>query len=86
MFICNFNPNAIKYSNKVREEITRLINAKVVKFVLDLKCLPLPNNYINVRSIIAKLDVIECDSYMNTVDIMCFCETTAVTITAITSY
>ena len=30
---------------------------------------------LNVRSIVAKLDDIECDSYMNAVDILCFCET-----------
>ena len=40
----------------------------------------LPNNYItllllNVRSIVAKLDDIKCDSYINAVDVLCFCET-----------
>ena len=79
LHICNFNPTAIKSSIKVKEEMTRL-NTKLVKFIPDLKFMSLPNNYItlsllNVRSIVAKLDDIEHDSYMNAVDILCFCET-----------
>ena len=79
LHICNFNPTAIKCSNKVKEEMTRL-NTKLVQFVPDLKFISLSSNYItlsllNVRSIIAKLDDIECDGYMNAVDILCFCET-----------
>ena len=59
--------------------MTRL-NTKLVKFIPNLKFLSLPSNYItlsllNIRSIVAKLDDIECDSYMNAVDILCFCET-----------
>ena len=79
LHICNFNPTAIKSSIKVKEEMTRL-NTKLVKFIPDLKFLSLASNYItlsllNVRSIVAKLDDIEHDSYMNAVDILCFCET-----------
>ena len=63
----------------MHEEMTRL-NTKLVRFVPDLKFSSLPSNYItlsmlNVRSIVAKLDDIQCDSYMNAVDILCFCET-----------
>ena len=77
--ICNFNPTAIKSSIKVHEEMTRL-NNNLVQFAPNLKFLTLPSNYItlsllNVRSIVAKLDDIERDSYMNAVDILCFCET-----------
>ena len=77
--ICNFSPTAIKKSDKVHEEMTRL-NTKLVKVVSDLKFMSLPSNYItlsllNVRSIVAKMHDIECDSNINAVDIMCFCET-----------
>ena len=79
LHIFNFNPTAIKSSIKVKEEMTRL-NTKLVQFIPNLKFMSLSNNYItfsllNVRSIVAKLDDIECDSYMNAVDILCFCET-----------
>ena len=35
LHICNFNPTAIKCSDKVKEEMTRL-NTKLVQFVPDL--------------------------------------------------
>ena len=78
LHICNFNPTAIKSSIKVHEEMTRL-NDNLVQLAPNLKFMTLPSNYItlllNVRSIVAKLDDIKCDSYMNAVDILCFCET-----------
>ena len=79
LHICNFSAAAIKKSDKVQDEMTRL-NSKIVNFVPSLKCLPLPNNYttlslLNVRSIVAKLPDLECDSNVNAVDILCYTKT-----------
>ena len=45
--LCNFNPTAIKSSNKVHEEMTRL-NNNLVQFTPNLKFMTLPSNYITL--------------------------------------
>ena len=47
LHICNFNPTAIKSSDKVHEEMTRL-NTKLIQFVPDLKFILLLNHYSKV--------------------------------------
>ena len=78
LHICNFSSSAIKKSDKVHDEMSRL-NTRLIKFLPNLS---LPNNYryitvslLNVRSILAKLPDIECDCNINAVDILCYTET-----------
>ena len=90
LYICNFSSTAIKKSDKVQEEMTRL-NSRIINFVSNLKCLSLPNNYttfslLNVRSIVVKLPDLECDGNVNAADILCYTETWLSPLTTITMY
>lgn len=73
----NFNPKAIKTSNDVQNEMTRL-NNKLLPDVPQLQCLSVPNNYItiawlNVRSLVVKLADIQ-DTCLKAASVVCFCE------------
>lgn len=79
LHILNFNPTAIKVSDKVQEEMLRL-NTKLLQPVPELQCLSLPDSYVtiallNVRCIAAKLPDLEQDSSLKCASILCFCET-----------
>jgi hypothetical protein len=80
LYIKNFNLAGIKKSTKVNNEMTRL-SEKLVKPIP----MPMDNiNYnnvtaticlLNVRSINSKFDDIKCDKFLQSVDILCICET-----------
>ena len=75
----NFNPTAIKKSDKVHNEMQRL-NSKLLETVSHLRYLSLSSNYVtiallNVRSLVAKLPDIQHDIGLNSANILCFCET-----------
>ena len=79
LYILNYNPSAIKQSDKVEKEMARL-STQLVETV------PCPNfrklidktftiALLNVRSISAKLPDIVIDTNIQKADIICFCET-----------
>ena len=79
LHILNFNSKAIKASNDVQSEMSRL-NNKLLPCLPQMQCLSLPSNYVtisllNVRSLVAKLADIEQDMCLKAADVLCFCET-----------
>ena len=84
LHILNFNLAAIKKSVKVEAEMERLAN-KLVKPIQMPIFTDLPSGHdrhlltticsLNVRSIVNKVDDVRCDSFLQSVDILCVCET-----------
>jgi hypothetical protein len=79
LYIMNFNKGAIKASDKVSEEMTRL-RSSLVSPLPKLNCSNMTNtaltiSFLNVRSISNKLSDIECDTNLENASILGFCET-----------
>jgi hypothetical protein len=80
LYIVNFNPSAIKHSEKVEEEMCRLQNKTLPPLPL-LQCQLLPStqhftiSLLNVRSIKPKICDITSDSCLALASIVCFTET-----------
>ena len=76
LHILNFNASAIKKSNDVHSEMTRL-NTKLLQTPPKLKFLDnhLTIALLNVRSITAKMPDITKDGDIKSASILCFCET-----------
>ena len=79
LYIIQFNARAIKKSEKVHEEMTRLkdnlLNASVGLKCSNLDSTSVTISFLNVRSIIGKLPDIESDTNLTNASILCFCET-----------
>lgn len=79
LHILNFNPSAIKKSNRVTDEMLRL-STKLLQPASEMQCLSLPDSYVtiallNVRCIVGKLPDLEQDTAVKCASILCFCET-----------
>lgn len=78
LHIVNFNAKAIKKSNLVDDEMTRL-REKLLQTVPPLQCLPQASHVtlvlLTIRSIVAKLADIKVDYELNSTSVLCFCET-----------
>ena len=78
LHIVNFNAKAIKKSDLVENEMTRLRD-RLLQTIPPLQCLPCTRHFtialLNVRSILAKLPDIKADTELGSADVLCFCET-----------
>ena len=84
LHITNINVAAIKKSVKVEAEMERLAN-RLVEPISMPSCIDLPRGHdkhllatislLNIPSIVSKLDDIKCDTFLQSVDILCICET-----------
>ena len=76
LHILHFNPNAIKKSIDVENEMVRL-NSNQLPPVTEVSCDPshVTIGLLNVRSIVAKLPDIIADPKLRSASILCFCET-----------
>ena len=78
LHVVNFNAQAIRKSDLVDDEMTRLRD-KLLQTVPPLQCLPCTSHVtialLNVRSIVAKLPDIEADTELRSASVLCFCET-----------
>ena len=78
LHIVNFNAKAIRKSDLVDDEMTRLRD-KLLQTVPPLQCPPCTSHVtialLNVRSIVAKLVDIKADAELMSANVLCFCET-----------
>ena len=78
LHIVNFNPKAIRKSDLVDDEMTRLRD-RLLQTIPPFQCLPCTSHVtialLNVRSIVAKLPDIEADNQLRSASVLCFCET-----------
>ena len=76
--IVNFNAKAIRKSDLVDNEMTRL-RSKLLQTVPPLQCPSCTSHVtialLNVRSIVAKLPDVEADHDLRSANVLCFCET-----------
>ena len=83
LHIVNFNAKAIKKSDLVENEMTRLRD-RLLQTIPPLQCLPCTSHVtialLNVRSILAKLPDIKADTELGSAGVLCFCETWLVTL------
>ena len=77
LHIVNFNAKAIRKSDLVDDEMTRLCDRLLQ--TIPLQCLPCTNHVtialLNVRSIVTKLPDIQADTELMSANVLCFCET-----------
>jgi hypothetical protein len=78
LHILNFNAGAIKTSDAVHEEMTRL-NTKTLKFSTELHCAQYFDSHftivlLNIRSLKAKMTDILSDTCLNNAKALCLCE------------
>ena len=78
LHIVNFNAKAIRKSDLVDDEMTRLRD-RLLQTIPPLQCLPCASHVtialLNVRSIVAKLPDIQADTELMSANVLCFCET-----------
>ena len=77
LHIVNFNEKAIKSSVLVDSEMSRLRN-NMLTLAYNVQLLPSTHvtvALLNVRSIVSKLNDIHADHFLNSADVLCFCET-----------
>ena len=78
LYIVNFNAKAIRKSDLVDDEMTRLRD-RLLQTIPPIQCLPCTSHVtialLNVRSLVAKLPDIQADTDLMSTNVLCFCET-----------
>lgn len=79
LYLLGFNPLSIKASEKVKDEMSRLqnelIDANNLELVHHSPCNETTIAFLNVRSIMAKVEDIKVDTILQNASILAFCET-----------